>query len=278
VRQRSINYLTLCQRTVLKVPNNGAFEESRLNVSNNVQLEDVIPKIKQLLKGRGLSYSDVAIALSLSESSVKKLFMGSDISLSRVLKICELLEIDLIDVLADIKESPLQKFKFTKDQEDLLYTNDSCFNLYWMLVIEEIKLFEIKSQFGVDNKYLYPLLRELDRLDLIKWINDENIKTPAMDLILWENSGKLVHKLKRTWPQRVFDKAIKNEKNDDYKLGIRYLKLSNSSYKEFNESLEDLILEFGKRSVREMRHSGRENLKPVSFAFSLIPESYVSEL
>ena len=56
---------------------------------------ELLEQLKIELKQSGLTYRDVADSLSISESSVKRLFRERDMSLTRLESICALVNLDL---------------------------------------------------------------------------------------------------------------------------------------------------------------------------------------
>ena len=55
------------------------------------QISQIIATIKRQLKLQGLTYRDVAVALDLSEPSIKRLFASEQFTLERIVEICSLL-------------------------------------------------------------------------------------------------------------------------------------------------------------------------------------------
>jgi predicted XRE-type DNA-binding protein len=55
------------------------------------QISQIIATIKRQLKLQALTYRDVAVALDLSEPSVKRLFASEQFTLDRIVEICSLL-------------------------------------------------------------------------------------------------------------------------------------------------------------------------------------------
>ena len=59
----------------------------------------IIQTLKALLKQHNQTYADVARELDLSEASVKRLFSDGHFSLQRLAKICQLINMDIADLL-----------------------------------------------------------------------------------------------------------------------------------------------------------------------------------
>jgi DNA-binding Xre family transcriptional regulator len=63
------------------------------------QTRPLIDTLKQELRKRRINYRQVADALELSETSVKRLFSDEAFSLKRLEKVCELLSLDISDLV-----------------------------------------------------------------------------------------------------------------------------------------------------------------------------------
>ena len=63
------------------------------------QTKPLIDTLKRELKKQRKTYRDVAEVLGLSETSVKRLFVDRSFSISRLDKVCEMLEIEISDLV-----------------------------------------------------------------------------------------------------------------------------------------------------------------------------------
>ncbi len=63
------------------------------------QTAALIDTLKKTLKANGLTYRKVADKLKLSEASVKRLFAGQNISLNRLEQICQLMDMEISDLV-----------------------------------------------------------------------------------------------------------------------------------------------------------------------------------
>ena len=68
------------------------------------QTAAIIKVLKQTLKIHGKRYVDVAEALDLTEASVKRLFSDEQFSLKRLDQICNMLGIEISDLMASIRD------------------------------------------------------------------------------------------------------------------------------------------------------------------------------
>lgn len=74
------------------------------------QIAQLIATLKQHLKAAGMTYRDVALALDLSEPSVKRLLASGRLTVERLAQFCELLGLTMAELLQEAERStpPLQ--------------------------------------------------------------------------------------------------------------------------------------------------------------------------
>jgi DNA-binding Xre family transcriptional regulator len=83
----------------------------------------VFDSIRAHLKARGMTYRDLASALELSESSVKRIISSNDCTLERLEEICRCLQLDLSDLLNSAPRQRKLLNQLTWKQEEELTKN-----------------------------------------------------------------------------------------------------------------------------------------------------------
>lgn len=242
-----------------------------------VRFQEVAALLKVLLKQRGLSYRDLAVHLRLSESSVKKMFIAEDCSLERLGDICTLLGTTLTDVLISLQEAPVQVHRHSPEQEKFLVENPRALNVYFKLVCEEIAPEEVRLVFGLSQAAFFKILRSLDRYDLIQLMPNGEVKFRDMNMVLWENAGPLVAKMKREWPLRLLDMVNSAGEAPGYRLSLRIYRMKPATLRDFIQAFSDLEIEFARRAQREDRLQHSETI-PVAMMAAFAPRSFVERL
>src|SRR3984893_13166804 len=110
----------------------------------------IVAELKRSLREQGLTYAAVAKKLELSVASVKRLFSGGDLSLKRVHQICDLLQLDLTDLLARAREPPTTN-QLTLAQEQEIVADPKLFLIAW-LVINRTPLAEIAASYRLTER------------------------------------------------------------------------------------------------------------------------------
>ena len=83
------------------------------------QINSLLSTLKKALKSHGITYAELAPKLDLSEASVKRLFAEQTISLQRLEQICQLMELEISDLVQMMNEQQprLQHLSIQQEQE-----------------------------------------------------------------------------------------------------------------------------------------------------------------
>jgi len=86
-------------------------------LASSSEITRIVATLKRQLKLQGLTCRDVAVALDLSEPSVKRLFAGEGFTLDRLLEICSLLGFTLAEIAQEAQDGQRQLRTLTPAQE-----------------------------------------------------------------------------------------------------------------------------------------------------------------
>jgi len=87
------------------------------------QTPRIVQIVKAQLKQRGITYRALARELALSESAVKQMFASGDMNLSRLDRICEVMAIDITDLMREVEADQLRLQALSVEQEKVLVSN-----------------------------------------------------------------------------------------------------------------------------------------------------------
>ena len=132
------------------------------------QTNQWIDTVKRCLKARGITYKDVAIALNLSEASVKRLFSERSFSMQRLERICRLMDMSFSDLarLNDLKYEERQTTLSGKQETAL--AGDAILLSYFYLLLKGWSVDRLAQRFALKETRQIRLLAKLDRLGLIE--------------------------------------------------------------------------------------------------------------
>ncbi|WP_399678348.1 helix-turn-helix domain-containing protein, partial [Xenophilus sp.] len=128
---------------------------------------DLVHAIKNELKHARMTYADLAAALGMAESSVKRMLAKGDMPLSRVDAICRALRLDFADLARWVADAqPLLK-ELTQDQEKAV-VRDKKLLLVAISVLSQWTLEQIVAAYRITEAECIGYLAQLDRIGIIE--------------------------------------------------------------------------------------------------------------
>jgi transcriptional regulator with XRE-family HTH domain len=154
----------------------------------------IVAELKHALREQGLTYAAVAQKLELSTASIKRLFSGGDLSLRRVDQICELLHMELTELMARARERPTTN-QLTLAQEQELVADPKLFLVAW-LVINRTPLADIANSYRFTEREVVRHFIKLDRLKVIELQPGNRVRLLVSRHFSWRAGGpvqRLIH-------------------------------------------------------------------------------------
>lgn len=130
------------------------------------QVTALLKTLKRELKANGVTYADVAHRLSISESSVKRLFSESRLSLDRLEALCQIVGMEIADLVQKMESERKRIEMLTEDQEQEVASNPMLL-LVAICVLNQWTYEEILDTYEISEHDCIQLLAQLDRLRLI---------------------------------------------------------------------------------------------------------------
>ncbi len=128
---------------------------------------DLVAALKKELKSAHMTYADLAQALGMAESSVKRMLARGDMPLSRVDTICRALKIDFADLARRVAdEQPLLK-ELTQEQEKAVVA-DKKLLLMAICMLSQWTLEQVTSNYRLSETEGIKYLAQLDRIGIIE--------------------------------------------------------------------------------------------------------------
>ena len=154
------------------------------------QSQLIIQTLKGLLKQNKINYAHVATHLGLSESSVKRAFSQQQMSLERLVQICELMGMEVVDLLQVMKSQNERLVHLSESQEELI-VSDLRLMLATVCVCNHWTFEEIHSTYAFTEAELINLLLKLERIDLIELKPNNQIKLKISKQFHWMKGGPI---------------------------------------------------------------------------------------
>ncbi len=204
------------------------------------QTSELIKTLKKTLKAHGKTYADVSRQLGLSEASVKRLFSQENLSLERLDRICQMLDMEISDLVQLMTEQQHKLQQLTVEQEQEI-TDDITLLVVAICALNKWTIGDIVAFYDITEGECFLKLARLDRLKLIDLLPNNRIKVRVAPNFSWRENGPI---------QAFFQEKLGQEfltgrfSRDDECLIVLNGMLSPESNAEFQRKLKRLAWEF----------------------------------
>lgn len=161
-------------------------------MASTAQSQSMVDALKQILKSRRVSYEQVAAHLGLSLSTVKRQFAAGDFTLRRLEAVCELVDVDLLELAREAEAERLRVASLTAEQERTLVADPELL-LVAICALNRWGFERILEHYRIDKPRLIALLVRLDRLGLIELLPENRIKLRVARNFAWLPDGPIHH-------------------------------------------------------------------------------------
>ncbi|MES3002860.1 MAG: helix-turn-helix transcriptional regulator [Pseudomonadota bacterium] len=128
---------------------------------------DLVAVLKKELKSAQMTYADLAVALGMAESSVKRMLAKGDMPLSRIDAICRALKLDFAELARRVADAqPLLK-ELTQEQERAVVA-DKKLLLCAICVLSQWTLDQIAGAYRLTQAECVKYFVQLDRIGIIE--------------------------------------------------------------------------------------------------------------
>ena len=131
------------------------------------QTRQIVETLKRELKAQGVNYRQVADKLGLSEASIKRLFSEQTFTLDRLARICELLNLEISDLVRQMEKN-LQLIEQLKLQQETELVSDVKPLLMAHFLMNKLTFEEIIAIYDISETEGIRLLARLDRMKIIE--------------------------------------------------------------------------------------------------------------
>lgn len=128
---------------------------------------DLITVLKKELKAAQMTYADLAQALGMAESSVKRMLAKGDMPLTRIDAICRALKLDFADLAQRVADSQPLMRAMTLEQERAVVA-DKRLLLVAICVLSQWTLEQILARYRLTEAECVKYLVQLDRIGIIE--------------------------------------------------------------------------------------------------------------
>ncbi|WP_311223697.1 MULTISPECIES: helix-turn-helix transcriptional regulator [unclassified Acidovorax] len=153
---------------------------------------DLVLALKKELKAAQMTYADLAQALGMAESSVKRMLAKGDMPLSRIDAICRALRLDFADLARRVADSqPLLK-ELTEPQEQAVVA-DKKLLLMAICVLSQWTLEQVTTTYRLSEAEGVRYLAQLDRIGIIELRPLNRYRLKLAKTFRWRPHGPVMH-------------------------------------------------------------------------------------
>jgi len=228
-----------------------------------------VPIIKKILKERGFTYADLAKKLNMSEANIKKMMIARDCSIGRLNKICEVLDLSLLDLLEILRKHPVRSVQLSSAQQTLLTGDETVLLLYCKIAFENVLPREAKAELHLSDVAFEKGLLSLEKVGLLKKNAKGKFVVPEEHIGLWSDQGVLSRWITTEWTQSILRAAVGS--NPGSSRGLRYFRLTEKSTRLLRTRIAEVFNDFERISALETKMES--NLRHVSCVHAMVLES-----
>lgn len=89
----------------------------------SLEYKSILASVKVALKAKGITYAQVAMHLGVSEQTIKRLFIGQDGSIGRLVDVCNFIGISFFEITRMAAEDREHTFGLSIGQEEYFCEN-----------------------------------------------------------------------------------------------------------------------------------------------------------
>lgn len=204
------------------------------------QSDLLVQALKQLLKSHNLTYREVAKHLHLSEASIKRMFANSQLTLDRIDAVCELLGIEISDLLQKMQQLSKRITQLSLEQEKIIVSNHKLC-LVTICVINHWSVEDILNYYNLTEHECIRYLAELDKIKIIELLPKNKIKLLISPGFIWIPNGPI----QKFFQQYILSDFIESDfRHENEEMICQFGMLTPESNALFRKKLRHLAEEF----------------------------------
>lgn len=202
--------------------------------------DNLLSALKGVFKQKGITYKDAAIALELSEVSIKRIFSDHTISLVRLEKLCEFAKTDFGELMQLVEQASQKITHLTVEQERELVSNKRLL-LLGVCIINHWSFDDVLNKYQFEETELMTLFAQMDRLKIIEYLPGNRYRLNIARDFSWQPNGPIHHYFaKSILDEYLSGKPSHSTNHFRFVWGM----LSKQSAQELNQKIKRLIDEY----------------------------------
>lgn len=151
----------------------------------------LVQQLKAELKAAGLTYATLARELGLAESSIKRMFARSEMTLARVDAVCRVLRLDFAELARRVADAQPLRLELTLEQERAVVA-DRKLLLLAICCLSQWSLAQMLASYRLGEAEAVALLARLDHLDIIELRPGNRYRLKVAKTLRWRPQGPVM--------------------------------------------------------------------------------------
>ena len=152
---------------------------------------DLVTALKKELKAAQMTYADLAQAIGMAESSVKRMLAKGDMPLSRIDAICRALKLDFADLARRVADSQPLLQELSAEQERAVVA-DKKLLLMAICVLSQWTLEQVLATYRLTEAEGVKYLAQLDRIGIIELRPGNRYRLKLAKTFRWRPHGPVM--------------------------------------------------------------------------------------
>ena len=166
-----------------------------------MQTKLIVDTLKKELRKQGIHYKQVAQKLDLSEASVKRLFAENSFTLTRLEQVCELLNLEISELVREMEKNIELTDQLTLEQEKELVSDIKLLLMAYFLM-NKMQFEDIVRIYDISENEGIRLLAKLDRMKIIELQPGNRVKLMFSKNFRFNKGGPI---------QRFYEQKVQSE-------------------------------------------------------------------
>lgn len=211
--------------------------------------QDLVTALKAELRHAGITYAQLAQALGLAESSVKRIFAKGDMPLSRIDQVLAVLKMDFADLArAVVQAQPLRR-ELTLAQERAVVADPKLL-LMAICTLSQWTYEQVVATYAISEPQAVACLMALDRLGFIELRPLNRYRLKVDKTFRWQPHGPVMQYFRQHAVHDYFDGGFDGEGET---LLLVHGQLGHAHAALFTERLQRLAQDFAQQHLADQR-------------------------
>ncbi len=229
----------------------------------------IIAEIKRNLKERDITYAQVARHMKLSLPSVKRLLSTGDLSLDRLDQICELLGMEVSELIEQMRQREVTVTRLTNAQEREIIADPRLFFITW-LVLNRWRIEDIVEAYKFTQAEVERYLIKLDRLKIIELQPGNRARLRVNSNLSWQPGGPMWRYVHQNLLKEFFASDFQDPRAEFRFYGSI---MSEATMQQIKRTIQNALRECSELADRD-RNLPLENRTGAAYVFALRPWQY----